>query len=223
MRALLSSFVMSIALAAYAVPAHAQQVTKLPESTKNAVGLEAGLDTSFIARGSYTRRLELGVLRDERFVGRLTLPFVAPDLSDWAIDLGAQATVVSAGNLRLAILAGPLVKNTSNHLYDATAFGIGATALFGYEGTRWGLSGELSHEQILGTWLRHSDLYRDTAFPDAKDGLYATTGSSTRAGLRGGFRVGAVELSARAGTGGTGYFRPANPPFFFTLGAAYAF
>ena len=102
-------------------------------------------------------------------------------------------------------------------------FGIGATALFGYEGPRWGVSAELAHEQILTTHLRHSDLYRNVAYAGAKDGFYATTGSTTRAGLRAGVRFGALELSARAGLAATGYLHPAGLPFFSTLGGAYAF
>lgn len=101
--------------------------------------------------------------------------------------------------------------------------GIGATALFGYEGARLGLSAELGHEQVLATHVRHSALYRATAYAGAKDGFYATTGSTTRAGIRAGVRFGALELSARAGMTATGYFQPAGPPYFFTLGASYAF
>jgi hypothetical protein len=222
MRALFSSSIV-LGLFTLATPASAQQVTRLPEGTKNAIGLETGFESAFIARGSYTRRLALDLLREERFFARFTMPVVTPDLSDWSLDAGLQATALSVGDIRLAFLAGPVVRNTENDLFSATALGIGATALFGYEGARWGLSGELGHEQLLATHLGHSARYRDTAYAGAKDGWYATTGSTTRAGLRAGVRFGALELSARAGMAATGYLRPAGPPFVFTLGGSYAF
>lgn len=222
MRTLVSSSIV-VALLGLAAPSSAQQVTRMPDGPRNAVGLEGGFESAFIARATYVRRLELGLLRDERLVSRFAMPILSPDLGDWAIDGGLQATALSSGDFRLAILVGPAVRNTSNDLYSATAMGVGATALLGYEGARWGLSVELGHEQMLTTHLRHCDRYRDTAYAGAKDGWYAFTGSTTRAGLRGGVRFGAVEIVARLGAGGTGHFQPANPPFYFTAGASYAF
>lgn len=219
----LSSSSIAVALIALAAPAAAQQVTRLPEGRRNAVGLEGGFESAFVARGTYTRRVNFGLLRDERLFSRFTLPVATPDLGDWSFDGGMQATLLSPGALRLALRFGPVLRNTKNDLFSATAIGIGATALFGYEGPRWGLSAELGHEQMLTTHLRHSALYRDTVYADARSGFYAVTGSTTHAGLRGGVRFGGLELFTRAGIAATGHFKPAAPPFFFTLGGAYAF
>lgn len=212
-----------LAVLASAASTSAQQVTRLPEGTRQSVGLEGGLESGFVARASYVRRLDLGWLDDERAYARLTMPFVTPDFSDWALDGGVQASLLASGDLRLALATGPVLRNTSNDLFSATALGLGATALFGYEGARWGLSGELGYEQIVTTHLSHSDLYREVAHAGAKDGWYTITGSTTRAGLRGGVRVGAVEIAARLGGAATGHFQITNPPFYFTAGGSYAF
>ena len=58
------------------------------------------------------------------------------------------------------------------------------SARFGYDDVHWGVSGELSHELMLATHLRHSDLYRSTAYAAAKDGWYAIAGSTTLARRR---------------------------------------
>lgn len=222
MRHLFSSAI-AVTLFALAAPAGAQQATRLPEGSKNAVGVETGYESAFAARGSYTRRLELGLLKDERFFTRFTMPMATPDLRDWSFDAGLQATVLSRGDFRVAVLAAPVVRSTKNDLFSSTAIGVGATALAGYEGARWGLSAELGHEQLFASYLSHSALYRDTAYAGAKDGFYGTTGSTTRAGLRAGVRFGELEIAARAGMAATGFFQPAGPPFFFTLGGSYAF
>ena len=97
------------------------------------------------------------------------------------------------------------------------------SARFGYDDVHWGVSGELSHELMLATHLRHSDLYRSTAYAAAKDGWYAIAGSTTRAGLRAAVRFGAVEIFGRVGLAATGYLQPAMLPFYFTLGGSRAF
>jgi hypothetical protein len=82
---------------------------------------------------------------------------------------------------------------------------------------------ELGYEKLLATHMRPSDLYLERGFADARSGWYSSTAGNFRAGLRGGARIGAVELNARAGVvaaeGGGRRF----PPFFGTLGVAYAF
>lgn len=207
----------------FALSARAQEVTRMPEDKQQSVGLETGLEAAFIARAAYGHRVNLGFVPDARIVVRFTLPIVAPDFGDWGIDGGLQATVLSSHDFRLALLAGPLVRNTVTNLFSATAFGLGATALVGYEGSRWGLSAEASYEQMLATHLRHSDVYRETYYADAKNGWYALSGSHARAGLRGGARFGRVEIAARAGLEATGHFQSTMPPFYFTLGGGYAF
>jgi hypothetical protein len=108
-------------------------------------------------------------------------------------------------------------------MFSATALGLGATTLVGYEGPRWGLSAELGYEQFLTTHIGHSDLYRQIGYAGAKDGWYALSGSTARGGPRVGVRFGPVEIVARAGMNATGQFHSIMPPFFFTLGGAYSF
>jgi len=208
---------------ALAPSALAQEVTRLPERAEQAVGLDAGLESAFIARATYAHRLDLGALRDMRIFGRATLPVVAPDFGDWAVDAGLRATLLAWRDFRLAALTGPILRNTSNDLYSATAMGIATAIYLGYESDRWGLSAEGGYEQMLATHLRHSDLYRTTFYAGAKDGWYAVSGSSVRAGLLGGVRLGAAEIYARLGIAATGGFNQTMPPFYGMVGSTYAF
>ncbi len=212
-----------VSIAATATSVSAQQVTRMADGAKNAVGLEGGFESAFIARATYTRRLELDPIRDARVFVGFTLPVLTPDLSDWAVNGGFQATPWASSKMRLALAAGPVVRNTANNLFSATGIGISGAVLFGYEGSRWGLSAEVRHEQMFATHWRHSPIYREISHPGAKDGWYTLTGSTTQAGLRGGVRLGAVEIAMRVGYAATGYIRPALAPFYGTLGVAYAF
>ena len=212
-----------LALLTIARPASAQEVTRMPDDARHSLGLEAGLESAFFARATYNHRLDLGALEDPRLFARFTMPVVAPDFGDWGIDLGMRATPLSYRNLRAAVLVGPLLRHAENDLFAATAIGVEGTLLLGYEGRRWGLSAELGYQQMLTTYLRHSDLYRHVSYAEAKDGWYAITGSTAHAGLRGGVRFGSVEIAARAGLDATGEFHQTMPPFYVSLGGAYAF
>jgi hypothetical protein len=68
-----------------------------------------------------------------------------------------------------------------------------------------------------------SDLYKDTFYADAKDGWYALSGSVARVGIRGGARVGAFEIFARAGFDSTGQLHSLTPPYYGTIGTSCAF
>jgi hypothetical protein len=213
----------TLATLALAAPAGAQEVTKMPDEKPQSVGLEGGVDAAFIARATYVHRVDLGFLRDARVYGRFTVPFLALDPGEWAVDGGLQATPLAWGDLRLAVLIGPVVRNSVNDLFSSTAIGADATILFGYEGPRWGLSAEAGYEQVFAAYLQQSALYRETFYAGAKDGLYATPGSTAHAGLRGGARFGSFEIAAKGGVDATGQFHSMMPPFYATLGSSFAF
>jgi hypothetical protein len=219
----LSVILTNLALLALAAPASAQEATRLPEGSQQSLGLDSGLEHAFIARATYAHRVDLGFWQDARLYARFTLPFVAPDFGDWGIDGGLRVTPLARGNLRLALLANPVLRNTVTDSFTATSLGVGATALLGYESETWGLSAELGYEQMVTTYIKSSALYRDKVYADAKNGWYAVTGASALVGVRGGARFGALELFARAGVNTTGELGATNPPFYVTLGSSYAF
>ena len=82
---------------------------------------------------------------------------------------------------------------------------------------------EVGYEKIVATHLTHSSLYRNVGYSGAKDGWYSSTGGTLQAGLRGGYRVGRVELSAAAGLLASEALNAVMPPFYGTVGSAYAF
>src|SRR5215831_14635043 len=133
-----NSFAVAIAVAASSFAASAQEVTRLPASAQQSVSFDAGLESAFVARATYLHRADVFGLADSGIYTRVTFPFFAPDVRDWGIEGGVRATVASFHDFRLALLAGPVIRNTSNDLYAATAAGLGATALLGYQGERWG-------------------------------------------------------------------------------------
>ena len=206
------------AAVAIAMPATAQEVTNLPDGTRQSVSVDVGLQSAFVSRATYSRHLGPGLL-----YGRFTLPFAALDVRDLAFEAGGQTSAIGWGNWKLQVSFAPVVRITKNDLFSATALGVRAALLPGYQGDRWGLMAEVGYEKNLATHMRHSSLYRSIGSSGSKDGWYSSTGGTLQAGLRGGYRVGRVELSAAAGVLASEGLNPVVPPFYGTLGSAYAF
>ena len=206
------------AAVAIALPATAQEVTNLPDGTRQSISIDVGLQSAFVTRGTYSRHVGPALL-----YGRFTLPFAAPDVRDLAFEAGGQMTAIGSGNWKLQVAFAPVLRLTDNDLFSATALGVRAALLPGYQGDRWGLMAELGYEKILATHLNHSSLYRSVGYSGARDGWYSSSGGTLQAGLRGGYRLGRVELSAAAGVLASEGLNPVVPPFYGTMGSAYAF
>ena len=209
----LSLFALVIAL-----PATAQEVTNLPEGARQSVSVELGLQSALVTRASYARHFGSGLL-----YGRFTLPSANLDLHDFAFEAGGQITALESGNWKLQASFAPVVRLTDNEMFSATALGVRGALMPGYQSDRWGLMLELGYEKMIATHLSHSTLYRNVAYSGAKDGWYSSTGGTLQAGLRGGYRVGRVELSLAAGIFATERLNAVVPPFYGTLGSTYAF
>lgn len=215
--------VFTVSLLALASIAQAQEVTQMPKGKHHAVSLETGLDSAFLAKAGYTYRIKPRTwAHDILFQAKLAIPIAVPDLTDHSLDGGVRSTAFAYGNLRLQWLAGPVIRNTHTTLFDANSVGVQAVLFPGYQSERWGLMAELGYEKMLSTNIRHSHTYRSTFYAGARDGWYADTAGTFRIGLRGGVRIGSVELNARVGVMATERGNAHVPPFFATLGASYA-
>jgi hypothetical protein len=214
----------AVATLGFASSASAQEVTQLPTGKNHAVGLSTGLDSAMIARLGYSYRLRPSFWdHDVLLQSAFTMPIATPDFADSRLETGLRTTAVAYKNLRLQLGLGALLLNTSNVAFSANGLGVAATLLPGYQSEHWGLMAELGYEKMFATHLRPSDLYLERGYAGAKSGWYADTAGNFRLGLRGGARLGAVEINARLGVTATEQGTPLLPPFYGTLGAAFAF
>jgi hypothetical protein len=203
---------------AIALPAAAQEVTNLPEGTRQSISIDLGLESAVTTRASYSLHLGPGVL-----YGRFTLPVAHPNLKDLAFEAGGQATALASGNWKLQVAFAPVLRLTENDFFSATALGVRAALMPGYHADSWGLMAELGYEKMLATHMNHSSMYRNLVYSGAKDGWYSSTGGTLQVGLRGGYRIGHVELTLAAGLRTSEGLNAVAPPFYGTLGTGYSF
>lgn len=220
---LVSATALFLSLASIA-PARAQDVTDLPEGDQQAVSIDMGLDSGVTTRAAYTRRLPVSAWgHDLMLFGGLAVPDGGWDPGDLAVDLGLRVTPVSYGNLRLQVELGPVFRSTSNPLFEAYSVGGKVTLLPGYQSARWGLMAEIGYEKMVATYISNQPLYREIVYDDARNGWYADTAGNLLLGLRGGYRIGSVQLSARLGLTTTERGTEELLPFYGTLGLSYSF
>jgi len=213
-----TSSISLFAALAIALPLAAQEVTNLPDGTRQSLTVDLGLQSALVTRAAYARHIGPGLL-----YARFTLPVEDLDLHDFALEAGGQIPALASGNWRLHVSFAPVLRMTRNDFFDAAALGVRAALMPGYQGDRWGLMLELGYEKMLATHLSHSSLYRSVAYSGAKDGWYSSTGGTLQAGLRGGWRMGRVEVALAAGVLAREGLNAVAPPFYGTLGTSYAF
>lgn len=202
----------------------AQHVTQLPARTTHAVGIEGGLDSAMVFSAGYSYRLRPAVWQyDVLFQGSVTVPFAGFDPSDSRLQVGLRTTAIAYGDLRLQVGLGLHTHSTSNVAFSARGIGAHFTLLPGYQSERWGLMAELGYERIIASYVSASERYKRLGYAEAQEGWYGSTGGNIRLGLRGGARVGPVELSARLGIQASEGGNPGFPPLYATVGIAYAF
>jgi hypothetical protein len=203
-------------------PAHAQPISRL-EAGEQEISTEAGLDAGMVTSVGYAAGVALGRS------GRTLIPFgearllvARPDLHDYAVKLGAQTSVVRAGWFDLSAQFALEVAGTSNTIYEATALRTDVVLLAGHYAPRWFALGEAGHDRAWLTYIKNSDWYR-SFYSGAVDGWYDGTAGNLHAGVKGGGRVGAVEVALRAGVVASETLKSLDLPFYATAGAGWRF
>lgn len=110
-----------------------------------------------------------------------------------------------------------------NTIHRATALRSDLVLLAGHYRPRWFAAVESGYDRAWLTHIKNSDWYKTYFYADAKDGWYANTAGTLRAGLRGGVRRGRIEVVARAGVNRTEHGEALNLPFYATVGANWRF
>jgi len=111
-----TSCVSLFAVLAIALPAAAQEVTNLPEGTRQSVGLDLGLQSALVTRASYARHFGSGQL-----YGRFALPSASMDFRDFAVEAGGQTTALASGNWKVQVAFAPVLRMTKNDVFTANA------------------------------------------------------------------------------------------------------
>lgn len=144
------------------------------------------------------------------------------DVADYGARFGGELPVVQRGALRLSLGAAAVHRGTGNTIFRASSFGADIQSQLGLYGTRAFAAVELGVDGAATTHLAFTDGYRRN-FPEARDGWYAATSRTVRAGVGLGLTVASTELHVRGGVARAVRGDALIPPVYLSLGVGRRF
>lgn len=203
--------------------AYAQAFSRL-EAGQQTVTVETGLQAAVVTSVGYAAGLRVPAIH------RTVIPFAQAtllpahaDLGDYGARGGAQVSLLDLGWLDISTQLAVEVEGTDNVTHRATALRSDLVLLAGHYARSWFVAGEGGFDRAWLTYIKNSEWYRTNVYAGARDGWYSGTAGTLHAGAKAGFRVGSVEVVARAGVNKTETLTDLALPFYAMVGANYRF
>jgi hypothetical protein len=189
---------------------------------RNRVYAAVALDPAIVSTLGYGR--VVGVFgHDFQISGDASVVAAGFDWNDARARVGLQTSVLQWRSVHLTGSAAAIVRRTDNVNFRAINFGADLSTTLGVYRPGWFAAGEFGKDKAVITHLKHTDDYRDTLFPDAKDGWYLDAGGTYHYGFTGGVVVRGVEVGARFGWQQTEDFNDMTPPVYASIGIGFGF
>jgi hypothetical protein len=144
------------------------------------------------------------------------------DLADYGARAAAELSLLQRGALRMSLGLGAVNRGTNNTIFRANSFGTDIQSQVGVFGRHAFAAVELGLERSAVTHLAFTDRYRAN-YPAARDGWYATTATTARAGVALGLSVARSELMLRGGLVRAPRGEALIPPAYLSLGIGRRF
>jgi len=203
--------------------AYAQAFSRL-EPGQQTVTVETGVQAAVVTSVGYAAGLRVPAIH------RTVMPFLQAtllpahaDLGDYGARGGAQVSLLDLGWLDVSTQLAVEVEGTDNTIHRATALRSDLVLLVGHYARSWFAVGEGGFDRSWLTYIKNSDWYRTNVYAGARDGWYGGTAGTLHAGAKAGFRLGSVEVVARAGVNKTETLADLALPFYAMVGANYRF
>jgi hypothetical protein len=181
-----------------------------------------GLDPAFVTSVGYARTFPV-MAHEFQMTGEVGMASHRADTHDFRSRVGLQTSLVRWKAVNLSGSATFVSRGTDNAIYRGFNFGADLAGAVGVYRPRWFVAGEMGLDKAVITHVTHSAYYRDTFYPDEKDGWYLDAGGTIHHGLSAGLTLGKAELVTRAGWLRTERYNSLMPPFYGTVGLGVGF
>ncbi|MFN3667563.1 MAG: hypothetical protein ACK4S0_15480, partial [Sediminibacterium sp.] len=109
-------------------------------------------------------------------------------LDDLKTKIGAQMMLWNTPNIKASVTLIGIYRRYENSLARLQNFGSEMKGTLGYYKTKWFVAGEVGFDKAIVTHFKHSQIFRETIFPDVKDGWYEpSTGGNFYYGIQTGY------------------------------------
>jgi len=189
---------------------------------KNHAYTTFGLDPAFVGAIGYGRAVRV-MEHDWQLTADAGVATASMDTHDFRARLGTQTSLLRWRSVHLTGSATAIMRGTDNAVYRGFNWGADVTGTLGVYRRRWFAAGELGKDKAIITHVTHSRWYRESYYPDAKDGWYLDAGGTERYGLTSGVTSGRTELALRAGWQRTERGNATTSPVYASVGMGIGF
>ncbi|HSL69931.1 MAG TPA: hypothetical protein VK864_06790 [Longimicrobiales bacterium] len=219
----ISSITLGVLLSALvAGDASAQWNVARFDTDRNTVYTTFGLNPAWVTTMGYGRVVPV-FGHDFQIAGEVGVVAAGVDARDFRVRLETHTSLVRWRSMNVTGSATFITRGTENSVYRGLNFGADLTGTVGAYRPGWFTAAEFGFDKAVITHVTHSDWYRETYYPNAKDGWYLDAGGTYHYGLTGGVSIGRTELAGRFGWQKTEEFRDLTPPVYASLGLGFRF
>lgn len=188
------------------------------EDSKHIISASIGWDYSVSYNLGYAYRLK--TKSPILLHGNFSVPSGEKLFDDFKTKLGGQVLLFNKSNLKGSIALNGIFRRYENPLVRLQNFGGELKGTFGYFRPKWFVAVEVGFDKAIVTHFKHSETFKETIFPDVRDGWYKpTTGGNFQYGLQTGYSFKKSDIIFNIGMVTTQDFK-STPliPYYLMLG-----
>ena len=177
-------------------------------SNENLIGITTGMDYSILPLTlSYQRGIDVNLKHPIRLGAEFTVPMFDFDLLDFRFKVLSEATILRKNNFEIRGGMNLTLVHTKMQTESMTSIGADFDLFVGFTNDKWNVGLKARYNQVVTTFIKHTDKYRDNVFEGAVDGWYRSTASNLRIGVLLNYRIKKFDIHVEGGISRTGTFQ----------------
>lgn len=197
--------------------------TSLKTEQKHITHINVGWDYGLVygAGYSYQLKFKMPVLLNVSY----SFPSGGKLFDDFKTKIGGHVRLYSIENFQLSASVHGIYRRYENPLVYIQNFGSEMTGVIGYYKSKWFVAGEVGFDKAIVTHFKHSKLFKDNIYANAKDGWYEpATGGSFHYGVQTGVSFKSHDIYLKIGKVMSQDFKTTLLiPYYAQLGYNYKF
>jgi hypothetical protein len=191
------------------------------ENTRHILTADVGLEYGVTYGLGYGYQLKTKV--PLVLTAHFSIPAGAALLDDFNTKIGGQIVLLNKANFRGSLAVHGLYRRYENPLVALKNFGSEIKGTIGYYQPKWFVGVELGFDKAIVTHFKHSEIYKETIYPEVKDGWYQPpTGGNFQYGLQAGYSFRQSDITLGLGRLiGEDFKSAPSIPFYMMLGYNY--
>jgi len=197
------------------------------EINEQTVGLSAGMDYSMLSAGiTYIRGVNVCNYKYPVTIGgSISVPVFNFDFSDAGFKVISETTIHRKKNFEIRGGVNPALILLKTKTTKMTSIGTDFHVFSGFINNKWNCGLELTYNQIFSTYIKHTDIYKESVFENVADGWYKMTAANIKIGILIKRTINRYDIFLNGGITKTGRFNDYIyvPPIYTVIGMNYRF